>query len=137
MFDRMPQLAEGVPSRAALNELPSAIRNAPFAQLEPASPIGQRLEPGWIGPVALDRDDHGQVAPRVGRDDLGIELLPVGRANDQLPRPAHHVEQREDLPVVADHHSRPEIERDQAGRIGHRQCGIRASLKRSDCRAVS
>ncbi len=54
MFDRMPQLAEGLPSRAALNELPSAIRNAPLRS-RPASPIGSGLSRGGSAPVALAR----------------------------------------------------------------------------------
>ncbi len=112
MFDRMPQLADGLPSRAALNELPSAIRNAPLRSL-PASPIARGLSLGNSAPsLSIGRDD-GQVAPRVGRDDLGLEFLPVGRANDELARSFHDVVHRDDLSAVSDHHARPEIKRDQ------------------------
>ncbi len=85
MFERMPQLAEGLPSRAALNELPSAIRNVPLRS-RPASPIARGLSRGASAPSPSTRNDHGQVAARVGRDDLGVELLAAGGANDQLAR---------------------------------------------------
>ncbi len=78
---------------------------------------GDRLEPRRIGAVARDRNDHGQVAARVGRDDLGVEFLLAGCADDQLAGPAHHVKERQDLAVVADDHARAEIERDHVRRV--------------------
>ena len=71
IFDRMPQLADGLPSRAALNELPSAIKNAPLRSL-PASPIASGLSLGEFGGIAFDGRDDGQVAAGVGGDDLGV-----------------------------------------------------------------
>ena len=76
----MPQLAEGRPSRAALNGLPSATRNDPLRSLV-ASPSGQRLELRRRQPRDSLGHDHGQVAARVGGDDLGVERLAVDGAD--------------------------------------------------------
>ena len=106
-----------MPSRAALNELPSAIRNAPLRSW-PASPIARGLSRGGSAPSLSTGTMTARSLRGSAAMNLGVELLPVGRANEQLAAPAHDVKEREDLPVVADDHSRPEIERDQVGWIG-------------------
>ena len=58
----------------------------PFAQIARVADR-QGLELGRFASVVLTRGDDGQVASRVGGDDLGVKFLPVGRANGQLARP--------------------------------------------------
>ena len=64
-----------------------------------------------------DGDDHGQVDPWIGRDDLGLELLTFGRADQQQRCALHDMVGRQDLSLGADDNARSEVEGDLVGKL--------------------
>ena len=113
----MPQLADGRPSRAALNGLPSATRNDPLRSLA-ASPSGDRLE---LRAAASPATSRGTITARSLRGSAAMisasnACRSAARTFSRLA-PLTTWKAVRISPSVADDHARAVVERDRSRRL--------------------